>query len=171
MAQFTDPLSHVRISAPCRADWERMRGNERVRFCDGCSMNVYNLSNMTKKDAESLILSTEGRLCVRYYHRADGTILTGNCPVGLRALKRRVSGFSRAVVSSVLSFIAGVAVFAGLERAQSSLDAAPEASLDLISPVPLTMPESQEEPPAGEYGVVMGGIALAPHAERLDGEI
>ncbi len=172
MAQFTDPLSHVRISAPCRADWERMRGNERVRFCDGCSMNVYNLSNMTKKDAETLILNTEGRLCVRYYHRADGTILTGNCPVGLRALKRRVSGFSRAVVSSVLSFFAGVAVLAGLERAQTSLDAAPEAGLDLISPVPLTIPEAQEEPLTDpEYGVIMGGMALAPRADKLDAEI
>ncbi len=68
MAQFTDPLSHVRIAAPCRADWERMHGNERVRFCGECSMNVYNLSNMSKKDAEALILNAEGRLCVRYYH-------------------------------------------------------------------------------------------------------
>jgi len=169
MAQFTDPLSHVRVSAPCRADWTRMRGNERVRFCDGCSMNVYNLSNMTKKDAESLIMSTEGRLCVRYYHRGDGTILTDNCPVGLRALKRRLSGFTRAVVSSVLSFFAGVAVLAGLETAQHSLDAAPEASLDLISPVPLTTDEPPEElPPAPEPAIAMGGIVIAPRASWLN---
>src|SRR4028118_2423011 len=114
MAQFTDPLSRVRVAAPCRADWERMRGNERVRFCEQCSMNVYNLSNMARKDSEALILNTEGRLCVRYYHRADGSILTDNCPVGMRALKRRVSGFSRAVVSSVLSFFGGMGGAAGL---------------------------------------------------------
>jgi hypothetical protein len=162
MAQFTDPLAHVRVAAPCRADWKRMRGNERVRFCDQCSMNVYNLSDMTRKDAEALILSAEGRLCVRYYHRADGSILTGNCPVGLRALKRRVSGFSRAVVSSVLSFFAGMAVLAGLERAQTSLDAATEASLDLISPVPLPISEPQEE--TAPEPVWMGDIALEPQA-------
>lgn len=166
MALFTDPLSHVRVAAPCRADWECMRGNERVRFCDQCSMNVYNLSNMTKKDAEALILSTEGRLCVRYYHRADGSILTANCPVGLRALKRRVSGFSRAVVSSVLSFFAGMAVLAGLETAQNSLDAATEAGLDLISPVPLTTSEPQEEPAP----VVMGEIALESRAGGIQGQ-
>ncbi|HEY9403947.1 MAG TPA: hypothetical protein VIQ24_14895 [Pyrinomonadaceae bacterium] len=162
MAQFTDPLSHVRVAAPCRADWERMRGNERVRFCDQCSMNVYNLSNMTKKEAEALILNTEGRLCVRYYHRADGSILTDNCPVGLRALKRRVSGFSRAAISSVLSFFAGMAVLAGLETAQGTLDAATEASPDLISPVPLTISEPTEESPAPEPPMMMGVLAVEP---------
>jgi hypothetical protein len=134
-------------------------------------MNVYNLSNMTKKDAEALILSTEGRLCVRYYHRADGTILTDNCPVGLRALKRRVSGLSRAAVSSVLSFFAGMAVLAGLETAQNSLDAATEASLDLISPVPLPNSEPQEEPPAPEHFKTMGDIALEPGAAWANGQL
>jgi hypothetical protein len=159
MSQFTDPLSHVTVAAPCRAGWERMRGTERVRFCDQCSMNVYNLSNMTKKDAEALILSAEGRLCVRYYHRTDGTILTANCPVGLRALKRRVTGFSRAVVSSVLSFFAGMAVLAGLETAQKSIGATTEASLDLISPVPLPVSEPQEINTEPDYITVRGDIA------------
>jgi hypothetical protein len=160
MAQFTDPLSHVRVAAPCRADWERMRGNDRVRFCDQCSMNVYNLSNMAKKDAEALILNTEGRLCVRYYSRADGSILTDNCPTGLRALKSRLSGFSRAAVASVLSFFAGVGVLAGMETAQNSLDAAPEASPDLISPVPLTISEPEEETAAPERYPITGDIAV-----------
>jgi hypothetical protein len=148
-----------------------MSGNERVRFCDHCSMNVYNLSNMTKKDAESLVLNTEGRLCVRYYTRADGTILTGNCPVGLRALKRRVSGLSRAFVSSVLSFFAGMAVLAGLETAQNSLDAATEASLDLISPVPLPIFEPQESHPAPQDFTIMGDIALEPRATWANGRM
>jgi hypothetical protein len=168
MAQFTDPLSHVRVAAPCRADWERMRGNERVRFCDQCSMNVYNLSNMTKKDAEALVLSTEGRLCVRYYNRTDGTILTKNCPVGLRALKRRVSGISRAVVSSVLSFFAGMAVLAGLEAAQNSLDAATEAGLDLISPVPID--EEEAPAPSNEVQIMMGTLAADTNEGWVKGE-
>lgn len=166
MAQFTDPLSHVRVAAPCRADWERMRGNERVRFCGECSMNVYNLSNMSKKDAEALILSAEGRLCVRFYSRSDGTILTKNCPVGLQALKRRVSGISRAIVSSVLSFFAGMAVLAGLETAQSSLHVTTEADLNLIAPVPL------EEVPAPDFDPVeaMGVLGFESNARPVQGE-
>ena len=163
MAQFTDPLSHVRVAAPCRADWERMRGNERVRFCGECSMNVYNLSNMSKRDAEALITSAEGRLCVRYYHRGDGTILTNNCPVGLQRLKRRMSGISRAVASSVLSFFAGMAVLAGIQGAHNSPGATTEAGIDLIDPVPLG--EEETAPPAppqpAEEFAIMGGMAFA----------
>lgn len=159
MAQFTDPLSHVRIAAPCRADWEQMRGNERVRFCGECSLNVYNLSNMSKKDAEALITSAEGRVCVRYYHRSDGTIITNNCPVGLKALKRRVSGISRAVASSLLSFLAGMAVLAGLQGAQNSLNVTTEASLDLIDPVPLVEEEAAPPPSVEAPVAAMGTIA------------
>lgn len=162
MARFTDPLSHVRVATPCRADWEKMRGNERVRFCGECSMNVYNLSNMSKKDAEALILNTEGRLCVRYYARSDGTILTRNCPVGLQAFKRRVSGISKAIASSVLSFLAGMAVLAGLQQAQDSLNATTEVGIDLIDPVPLI--EEEAAPLPAEEFTIMGGIALQDQA-------
>ncbi|HEV7905143.1 MAG TPA: hypothetical protein VGO96_14980 [Pyrinomonadaceae bacterium] len=157
MARFTDPLSHVRVAAPCRADWEKMHGNERVRFCGECSMNVYNLSNMSKKDAEALILNAEGRLCVRYYNRSDGTILTQNCLVGLQAFKRRVSGISKAIASSVLSFFAGMAVLAGVQQAQDSLNVTTEVGIDLIDPVPLV---EEEAAPPEETFTIMGGIAF-----------
>jgi hypothetical protein len=122
-------------------------------------MNVYNLSNMSKRDAEALILSAEGRVCVRYYHRSDGTILTGNCPVGLQALKRRVSGISRAAVSSVLSFFAGIGVLAGLQQAQNSLRAPSEVGVDLIHPVPLVEEEAAPPPDEG-IAVAMGAMAF-----------
>src|SRR3954463_1871707 len=101
MSQRTSPLDNVKIAAPCSAGWDNMIGTERVRFCGQCSLNVYNLSAMTKGDAERLIMESEGRLCVRYYRRADGTILTKNCPVGLRALKRRLSRVAGASVSAI----------------------------------------------------------------------
>lgn len=163
MVQFTDPLSYVRIAAPCRADWEQMRGNERVRFCGECSLNVYNLSNMTKKDAEALIMSAEGKLCVRYYNRGDGTVLTKNCPVGLQAIKRRVSGISRAVASWVLSFFAGMAVLAGLQGAHNALNSAAEVGIDLINPVPL---EEEEATPPEERFAIMGTMAALPRARQ-----
>lgn len=59
-----------------------MDGDQRVRFCQQCKLNVYNLSEMTKKDAEDLILEKEGKLCVRFYKRLDGTVLTRDCPLG-----------------------------------------------------------------------------------------
>ena len=116
MSRFQSPLHHVRVAAPCTADWERMIGTERVRFCGQCSLNVYNLSGMTKREAEQLVTSAEGRLCIRFYRRADGTILTKNCPVGLTAIKRRISRVTRATLSAVLSFFAGLGVYFGLRE-------------------------------------------------------
>ena len=170
MGQHTDPLSFVRIAAPCRADWEQMSGNEQVRFCGQCSLNVYNLSNMSKRDAETLIMGAEGKLCVRYYRRADGTILTANCPAGLQILKRRVSKITRAVISTALSFFAGIGVFAGLEKAQNSLTSATEAGRDLIDPVPLEEVEPQETP-ATEEVEIMGAIVFEPSENWTNGNL
>lgn len=110
MARFNSKLDQVRVAAPCNVDWDTMFGNERVRFCGRCQLNVYNLSEMSKLEAEQLIGRSEGRLCVRYYQRNDGSILTQNCPVGLRAVKRRVSLVARAIVSALVTFFAGIGV-------------------------------------------------------------
>jgi hypothetical protein len=82
------PLENVRVASPCRADWSRMEGDDRVRFCRSCAKNVYNLSALSKAEAEKLIAEKEGKLCVRFYQRADGTVLTDNCPVGLKTVRR-----------------------------------------------------------------------------------
>ena len=116
MAKFTNPLDGVRVAAPCPADWEKMAGDERMRYCGQCNLHVYNLSGMSRREAEALITGTEGRLCVRFYRRADGAILTRNCPVGLRALKQRVSRVAGAALSAVLGFFAGVGLDFGFAR-------------------------------------------------------
>src|SRR5947209_12268222 len=113
MSKFTNPLDGVRVAAPCPANWERMVGDERMRYCGQCNLHVYNLSGMTRTEAESLITNAEGRLCVRFYRRGDGTILTRNCPIGLRALKRRFSRTAGAMLSAVLGFLAGVGLDLG----------------------------------------------------------
>src|ERR1044072_7562030 len=111
MARFTSRLDNIRVAAPCSADWDSMFGNERVRFCEQCHLNVYNLSEMSQVEANRLINQAEGRLCVRFYRRRDGSIITQNCPVGLRAIKRRVSRVATAVASFILSLMAGVGFY------------------------------------------------------------
>jgi hypothetical protein len=120
MARFNNPLANVQVAAPCKADWNQMMGDDRVRFCGACNLNVYNLSAMTRSDAESLIVRNEGRLCVKFYRRPDGSVITRDCPVGLRAIHDRVSYLTKAIVSAVLSFMAGVGVH---EAVSSSLAA------------------------------------------------
>ena len=114
MAKLSNSLDHVKIAAPCTADWNQMFSfeGERVRFCSQCKLNVYNLSAMTQREASALVYKTEGRLCVRFHRRADGTILTQDCPVGLRALKRRVAWVAQLLFGMLLSTLAGFGLIA-----------------------------------------------------------
>jgi hypothetical protein len=84
-------LDRVRVASPCNAVWSDMVGNDQVRHCAQCDKNVYDLSAMTRAEAESVIEKHEGKLCARFYRRADGTVLTQDCPVGQRRRRRRVS--------------------------------------------------------------------------------
>ena len=148
MSRFNTPLDNVRVASPCNADWDQMIGNERARFCGQCNLNVYNLSSMTKSEAESFIARNEGRLCVRFYRRADGSIITENCPVGLRAIRRRLSYFAKAISSAVLAFFAGVGIYEGLsgvaQLAPRRTMGVIAAGLTLPTPVPPLTPVRAE---------------------------
>ena len=91
---FDSPLNNVKIASPCSADWNEMYGDNRKRFCGDCKLNVYNLSGMTKTEAESLIINSEGRLCVRFYERADGSVITND----VAALDQLISGSLSTIV-------------------------------------------------------------------------
>ena len=94
-------IERIRIATPCPVSWEQMVGNDRVRFCEHCELNVYNLSSLSRREAEALLSSTEGRLCARLYRRHDGTVLTEDCPVALSRLRRRIAQTAAAVFALV----------------------------------------------------------------------
>ena len=96
-------IDRLRIATPCPVGWDEMTGDDRVRFCDQCRLNVYNIAELSRSEVESLIASSEGRICASLYRRADGTVLTKDCPVGLRALRMRVSKRVAAVFAAVVS--------------------------------------------------------------------
>jgi hypothetical protein len=83
-------LDRISIASPCSADWNQMVGDERRRFCASCKLHVHDLSGMTRDEALALVQQQgQGRVCVRFFRRADGTVLTRDCPVGLRQKLRR----------------------------------------------------------------------------------
>ena len=103
-------LDVIGVAKPCPADWDGMTppddsgsDGERVRHCELCKLNVYNLSGMTRQEVTDLVREREGRLCVRFYRRADGTVLTSDCPVGLRRAARWAR--RRAVGAMVIVFV------------------------------------------------------------------
>ena len=81
-------LDRVRLASPCNVPWESMKGDNRTRHCDQCNLNVYNLVDMPRIEAEQLVATREGRLCIRMHVRTDGTFLAQNCPVGMRLARR-----------------------------------------------------------------------------------
>ncbi len=106
MPDDTPFLESLKVASPCSVPWEGMKGDARVRRCAGCRKNVYNLSAMTRPEAEDLVRGTEGRLCVRFFRRADGTVLTADCPVGLRAVRRRMARIGGALAAMLLGLFA-----------------------------------------------------------------
>jgi len=98
----TNHLDYLRIASPCPANWEQMSGDEGVRFCDLCDLHVYNIARLTRKEADSLIAGTEGRICARLFRRSDGTVITKDCPVGLRAVRRRVARIAGAAFAALV---------------------------------------------------------------------
>ena len=107
----TNPLNNIKIASPCSANWDAMLGDDRKRFCSECKLNVYNLSGMSKSEAENLLIESEGRVCVRFYRRSDGSVLTQDCPVGWAKVKRNLSRAATAVFSLIVGLFAGLFAF------------------------------------------------------------
>jgi hypothetical protein len=158
MSKFNSPLNNIRVASPCPADWAQMYGDSRKRFCGDCKLNVYNLSGMTTEEAEALIMNVEGRLCVRFYQRRDGTVITQDCPVGWARVKQRTRLYAAAVASLVIALFTGV-LFAALFSKQKPLIG--ELRIPFISPTPtpehtmgvMALPPVQGKPTMGNIAV------------------
>jgi hypothetical protein len=96
-------LRQVRVASPCKASWDEMKGDDQVRFCGRCEKNVYDLSALNADQAEALLAERNESMCVRFYRRNDGTILTSDCPVG-----KRKRFWRRAATSAVAAGMAAV---------------------------------------------------------------
>ena len=170
MTKFTNPLSNVKISSPCSQDWNQMIGTERKRFCSECKLNVHNLSEMTQAEAENLLLNSGGDLCVRFYRRADGSVLTKDCPVGFRAMKQRVSKTATALVSLAFAAFSGIGLsnyFAKTSEPQTMEKMSPviQNSITGEFSIDTTKVINQEK-----YYEVMGGISNEQYTKNQAAE-
>jgi hypothetical protein len=155
-------LDNISIAAPCHADWDKMTGDARARFCGSCDKNVFNLSEMTRAEAEALIIEKQGKLCVRYYQRADGTILTADCPVGVtkRRRRRRIVATAAAAMSALAA--AGAMFHRHPPVVMGAMEPVQQVELQLPSPDPdptLVAKMGDIGPPVVP---VMGEMAFSP---------
>jgi len=117
MTRPEEILKKVRVASPCPANWDHMEGDDRVRYCSLCRLNVYNLSDMPAGDAARLVSEREGRLCVRYFQRRDGSVLTRDCPVGIRAIRKRMAN---SFACAIVLMLSGLAYASNLGRRDSN---------------------------------------------------
>jgi hypothetical protein len=159
-------LENIRIATPCAADWDDMRGDARVRFCGKCEKNVYNLSAMTREEGEALVREKEGRLCVRLYQRQDGTVITNDCPVGVRRARLRARVWA-SVSGAAASLALVLGLFGGRARADLTVDGKkvtgkkPEINVRVMGgAVAVPTPPQDKHPP------LMGKIAVKPQPSK-----
>lgn len=90
----------IRVSSPCTEDWDQMAGNEKVRFCSHCDLEVNNLSAMSRKEALRFVRRSSGRICVRYIENPSA-----NAPVFADRLYRigRRAGIAAGVLGASLA--------------------------------------------------------------------
>ncbi|MDP3508888.1 MAG: hypothetical protein Q8T09_12935 [Candidatus Melainabacteria bacterium] len=99
-------MKNIMIASPCTVDWNTMDGDDSVRVCGACKHNVYDTSKLTSKEIVDL-MARDSKACLKIYRRADGTLLTEDCPFGLRTLRRgarRVSKIAASLWALALSF-------------------------------------------------------------------
>jgi hypothetical protein len=153
-------LDRIQIPNPCFADWERMVGSQNIRFCTECNKHVYNLSGMTRGEAEALIASApRGRLCARLTRKMDGTTVTKDDRPGVQLIWRRASPIANAVVSAMLTIATPSVAAAGQATSRP-------ASLASALGRPNAMPDTQGSAAAlsgtllDQSGAVIAGAKL-----------
>jgi hypothetical protein len=140
------------LSSPCPKRWTDLVGNDRIRYCGDCKLNVYNLAIMRPAEIEALFRKTGGRLCGQLYVRNDRTATLRDCPPGRSGvLRRRIAK----AAAAFLALAVGLA-FRGMDRPETSgLPPWMQAVANWIEP-------EKPLPPAGPRPMMLGGIRCVP---------
>jgi len=170
---MTFDVDQIRVASPCHARWADMDGDERARFCRQCSKHVYNLSALTREQIGNLVREKEGKFCGRFYRRADGSMLTADCPSRLRQMRARLAKIGGPFCALFVSVL-------GCSPRQDSAPAGHKPGPEIMGDVAVTPVtcSSNSTPvvmgqivlpatPATNTPVLMGEIAVQPELGRV----
>src|SRR5262249_29306077 len=173
----TDYLDRIFVNSPCKVAWEDMAGTEQVRFCADCNKDVYDLSSMTRREAEFFVATNHGQICARLTRRRDRTVLTREEPENLNLISRRASPVAAVVVSAVIGVGSTAPALAGPAKALAQASSiskgtvAQSSSRTEASFKPIQLEPSRSEgldvPLLGTQTVTLGAIANRPNPLRL----
>ena len=106
-------MDGIEIATPCCVPWEEIQGNGRVRSCQVCRKDVFDLIELTTEEASQLLAQGDGLPCIRICRGPDGRIMTADNPAGLgMSIWRRLRRHSRYAASLFApSFLPGCGLF------------------------------------------------------------
>jgi hypothetical protein len=158
----TELLDHINVTSPCSSDWDSMIGNDLVRFCAHCQLNVHNLSEISPKEVVKLVIHSRDRLCVRYRRRPLETIQTSDLPRQLYQIRQRASRIAAGAFSAALSFSSGAAA-----QAASPSRAVLSSGTEITAFKEMTHNESLPAPNSTIVGIILDPAGAAVPGSRV----
>lgn len=148
-------IENFREASLCGIPWEKMKGTDRVRFCEQCQLQVYDFTKIELPEAEELIFKRENRRGAVLFRRSDGTFLTSDCPIGARRKQ------------TIVLAIAGTALLIFGVIALLSLSPRPPKPTTVHSPEALTSSPTaaspgNQSPSTPRAGATIGGSGQLP---------
>jgi len=170
-----DFVNRIEIATPCDRTWDSLVGDERRRYCGDCRLHVYNFSAMTARETRSLLQTAEGRVCGRYFRKADGTVIVQDCgPIraAIHRRTRRIRVAAAALFGLVSTFTFGACGPAGggetgtnppAATGGSSIETPSEAGPELLGEVCVPeAPETVETPDVEPVIEELGEVVVHP---------
>jgi hypothetical protein len=161
--EAADLLDLVEIPIPCEVPWDGMPGDEQVRHCGQCKQNVYNVSMLTRAEANQLMRQ---RACLRIYRRPDNTVITSDCRARLRAARRKGLLIFAGTLLIVL-WAQICAQFVGLMGLRRMLGGRGEYTMGEPMPVPGQIAPPPVEPPHELMGAPTAGMPVPPRHHHI----
>ncbi|MGE0706925.1 MAG: hypothetical protein AB7N76_02960 [Planctomycetota bacterium] len=160
---MSDALNRIDVASPCEVSWNSMQGDERVRFCGHCNQNVYRLTDMPRAEAMAVLERVEGgeKVCVRFARRADGTVVTNDCPSTVRRGRRRPWAQVGAWAAGLVS-----AVTAGMTTGCFETDPAPVQPQPTKTAQPTKTTQPAKPQPKQPDPEMMGEMVCPPPKEQ-----
>lgn len=72
----TRVLDQITVLDPCPMSWDKMVGDDKVRFCSECQRNVWNFFEMTDSEVVEVLRTNPGRLCAQIVKTRGGGLVT-----------------------------------------------------------------------------------------------
>jgi carboxypeptidase family protein len=119
-------LDRVEITSPCAANWDEMKGTDQIRYCSECQKYVYNLSEMTRREAEAILVNRGNQMCARLIRDLEGQTITVESLPPVRLLGWKPGPVANVVVSALISIAPAAAPLASgqvASQASHSVDA------------------------------------------------